>query len=136
MGYYVCQCPACGYRKVVDVQSILNYSFGCFQCGRKSKLKRKRDYGFSIKSWGPYNTPAEAREVLVQIAKADNTGLRINGRIKAKCNMCGYTMNCNCVSHKDKNLSLCYQCFAKYRIQIEGDFESVNTMERFEWQKK
>lgn len=53
---YVIQCNKCKKHSAQIIKKIQRKVFTCPYCNYKAKLKRKNEYGLSLKIKGPYKT--------------------------------------------------------------------------------
>lgn len=53
--FYVVMCRNCGAIRSCEVIDHNKYTFKCFTCNKSTKLKKKKEFGLSLKTWGPYN---------------------------------------------------------------------------------
>lgn len=54
MAYWVIQCNGCGNFRVLMTQDIRKTNYRCFHCHKNTKVKKKNQFGLSLKTSGPY----------------------------------------------------------------------------------
>ena len=66
--YYVLQCPSCGnfqtkiYRDIT-LLNIKKKTFKCQRCGKSTMIKKSKEFGMSVKNWGPFTNGSYAAEL-------------------------------------------------------------------------
>jgi len=77
MSFYVFQCKKCGRWSVREVRKLDSAVFKCPYCRHQEKIKKKSDFGLSLKYKGGFDNPNEASIIALaenKIMGADEDG--------------------------------------------------------------
>jgi predicted nucleic acid-binding Zn ribbon protein len=62
--YYIIMCRNCGTIQTKIIKGFIGDAFfKCFKCEKRFKLKKKNEYGLTLKTWGPYDNGSMAAKI-------------------------------------------------------------------------